>query len=302
MMHQRGHLLDGKTLSETIQGEIAQQVAELKQKGKRVPHLAAVLVGSDGASETYVSHKVKACERVGFESTLVRLPDTIVEQELMDVIDELNNDPRIDGFIVQLPLPKHIRVDKVLERINPAKDVDGFHPINTGRMVANLPAYKPATPDGIVEMINRFNIPTQGCHVVVVGRSLIVGTPISLLLSREGYPGDATVTLCHRYTKDLPSFTKHADILVVAVGIPGFITADMVKEGATVIDVGITRVADESKKSGFSLKGDVAFEEVANKAAFITPVPGGVGPMTIASLLKNTLLAAKGAVYGKPSI
>lgn len=299
MTHQRGHLLDGKTLSETIQGEIAQQVTELKKKGHKVPHLAAVLVGSDGASETYVSHKVKACERVGFESTLVRLPDTLVEQELMEVIDRLNNDPNIDGFIVQLPLPKHIRVDRVLERISPAKDVDGFHPINTGRMVANLPAYKPATPDGIVEMINRFNIPTQGCHVVVIGRSLIVGTPISLLLSREGYPGDATVTLCHRYTKDLPSYTRRADILVVAVGIPGFITADMVKEGATVIDVGITRVADESKKSGFSLKGDVAFEEVAPKAAFITPVPGGVGPMTIASLLKNTLLAAKGAVYGK---
>ena len=299
MMHQRGHLLDGKTLSETIQGEIAQQVTELKKKGHKVPHLAAVLVGSDGASETYVSHKVKACERVGFESTLVRLPDTLVEQELMEVIDRLNNDPDIDGFIVQLPLPKHIRVDRVLERISPAKDVDGFHPINTGRMVANLPAYKPATPDGIVEMINRFNIPTQGCHVVVIGRSLIVGTPISLLLSREGYPGDATVTLCHRYTKDLPSYTRRADILVVAVGIPGFITADMVKEGATVIDVGITRVADESKKSGFSLKGDVAFDEVAPKAAFITPVPGGVGPMTIASLLKNTLLAAKGAVYGK---
>jgi methylenetetrahydrofolate dehydrogenase (NADP+)/methenyltetrahydrofolate cyclohydrolase len=298
-MHQRGHLLDGKTLSETIQGEIAQQVTELKKKGHKAPHLAAVLVGSDGASETYVSHKVKACERVGFESTLVRLPDTIVEQELMDVIDGLNNDDNVDGFIVQLPLPKHIRVDKVLERIKPSKDVDGFHPINTGRMVANLPAYKPATPDGIVEMINRFNIPTQGCHVVVVGRSLIVGTPISLLLSRDGYPGDATVTLCHRYTKDLASYTRRADILVVAVGIPGFITADMVKEGATVIDVGITRVADESKKSGFSLKGDVAFEEVAPKVAFITPVPGGVGPMTIASLLKNTLLAAKGAVYGK---
>lgn len=299
MQHQRGHLLDGKTLSETIQAEIAQQVAELKQKGHKVPHLAAVLVGSDGASETYVSHKVKACERVGFDSTHIRLPDTLTEQELMAVIDDLNGDPKIDGFIVQLPLPKHIRVDKVLERISPAKDVDGFHPINTGRMVANLPAYKPATPDGIVEMINRFNIPTRGRHVVVIGRSLIVGTPISLLLSRDGYPGDATVTLCHRYTEDLPSFTRRADILVVAVGIPGFVTAEMVKEGATVIDVGITRVADENKKSGFSLKGDVAFEEVAKKAAFITPVPGGVGPMTIASLLKNTLLAAKGAVYGK---
>ncbi len=298
-MHQRGHLLDGKTLSETIQGEIAHQVEELKSKGHRAPHLAAVLVGSDGASETYVSHKVKACERVGFESTLVRLPDTIIEKELMEVIDELNNNPAIDGFIVQLPLPKHIRVDKVLERVSPAKDVDGFHPINTGRMVANLPAYKPATPDGIVEMISRFNIPTRGRHVVVIGRSLIVGTPISLLLSRDGYPGDATVTLCHRYTEDLASYTRRADILVVAVGIPGFVTAEMVKEGATVIDVGITRVADESKKSGFSLRGDVAFEQVSKKAAFITPVPGGVGPMTIASLLKNTLLAAKGAVYGK---
>lgn len=298
-MHQRGHLLDGKQLSETIQEEIAQQVEELKKRGGKIPHLAAVLVGSDGASETYVSHKVKACQRVGFASTLLRFADTTTEQELLEAIDGLNNNNDIDGFIVQLPLPKHIRVDKVLERISPAKDVDGFHPINTGRMVANLPAYKPATPDGIVEMINRYNIPTRGRHVVVVGRSLIVGTPISLLLSREGYPGDATVTLCHRYTEDLSKFTRMADILVVAVGKPGFITADMIKEGATVIDVGITRVADETKKSGFSLKGDVAFEEVAPKAAYITPVPGGVGPMTIASLLKNTLLAAKGAVYSK---
>jgi methylenetetrahydrofolate dehydrogenase (NADP+) / methenyltetrahydrofolate cyclohydrolase len=297
--HPRGFLLDGKALSETIQAEIAQQVNEIKQKGHKVPHLAAVLVGSDGASETYVSHKVKACERVGFASTLKRYPDTTTEQELLEAIDELNADPEIDGFIVQLPLPKHIRVDKVLERISPAKDVDGFHPMNTGRMVANLPAYRPATPDGIVEMISRFNIPTRGRHVVVIGRSLIVGTPISLLLSRDGYPGDATVTLCHRYTEGLASYTRTADILIVAVGIPGFITADMVKEGCTVIDVGITRVTDETKKSGFSLKGDVAFDEVKKKAAFITPVPGGVGPMTIASLLKNTLLAAKGAVYGK---
>jgi methylenetetrahydrofolate dehydrogenase (NADP+)/methenyltetrahydrofolate cyclohydrolase len=290
-------ILDGKALSLTIQDEIAREVEYMKKEGKRAPHLAAILVGSDGASETYVNHKVKACERVGFTSTLKRFSDTISETELLKYIDKLNKDKTVDGFIVQLPLPKHIRNHKVIEAISPAKDVDGFHPVNFGRMAANMPSYKPATPDGIVEMIRRHNIVTRGQHVVVVGRSQIVGTPVSLLLSRGSDPGDATVTLCHRFTKDLPEITRQADILIVAVGIPGMIKADMVKEGAAVIDVGITRVPDENKKSGYSLKGDVEYEEVAAKASYITPVPGGVGPMTIASLLKNTLLAAKGAVY-----
>jgi methylenetetrahydrofolate dehydrogenase (NADP+)/methenyltetrahydrofolate cyclohydrolase len=292
-------LLDGKALSLSIQHEIAQEVKILREQGKKIPHLAAILVGSDGASETYVSHKVKACQLVGFESSLLRFPDTISEAELLQEIDRLNADPEIDGFIVQLPLPKQMDVEKVIERIHPAKDVDGFHPINFGRMAASLPSYKPATPDGIVEMIRRHNIPTRGKHVVVVGRSQIVGTPISILLSRGTYPGDATVTLCHRFTENLAQYTRQADILIVAVGIPGMITADMVKEGATVIDVGITRLKDESKKSGYALKGDVDFDAVAQKAGFITPVPGGVGPMTIASLLKNTLLASQKAIYGE---
>ena len=290
-------ILDGKALSLTIQEEISREVEYMKKEGKRVPHLAAILVGSDGASETYVSHKVKACERVGFKSTLKRFPDIISEEELLKYIERLNKDKSVDGFIVQLPLPKHIRNHKVIEAINPSKDVDGFHPVNFGRMAANMPSYKPATPDGIVEMIRRHNIVTRGRHVVVVGRSQIVGTPVSLLLSRGSDPGDATVTLCHRFTKNLEQYTRQADILIVAVGIPGLIKADMVKEGAVVIDVGITRVADDTKKSGYSLMGDVAYDEVAEKASYITPVPGGVGPMTIASLLKNTLLAAKGAVY-----
>lgn len=291
-------LLDGKALSLSIQHEIKQEVQLLQEQGKKTPHLAAILVGNDGASETYVNHKVRACELVGFQSTLLRFPDTISEEELLQEIDKLNADPEIDGFIVQLPLPKQMDVEKVIERIKPAKDVDGFHPINFGRMAAGIPAYKPATPDGIVEMIRRHNIPTRGKHVVVVGRSQIVGTPVSLLLSRGTYPGDATVTLCHRFTENLAHYTRQADILIVAVGIPGMITEDMVKEGAAVIDVGITRVKDESKKSGYALKGDIDFEPVKQKASFITPVPGGVGPMTIASLLKNTLLASQKAIYG----
>jgi methylenetetrahydrofolate dehydrogenase (NADP+)/methenyltetrahydrofolate cyclohydrolase len=290
-------LLQGKELSQRIQDEVAKKVAQVKEKGLKVPHLAAVLVGSDGASETYVSHKVKACERVGFKSTLLRYDDTISEGELLAVVDELNANDDIDGFIVQLPLPKHIDMEKIIEHISPKKDVDGFHPINFGRMAANLPAYVPATPDGIVEMIKRYKIETHGAHVVVVGRSQIVGTPVSILLSRAAYPGDATVTLCHRHTKDLAFYTRQADILIVATGIPGLIKGDMVKEGAVVIDVGITRIADTSKKSGYVLKGDVDFDEVAKKASFITPVPGGVGPMTIASLLKNTYLASQKAIY-----
>lgn len=290
-------LLQGKELSQTIQDEIAEKVKKVKAEGGKVPHLAAVLIGSNGASETYVNHKVKACEKVGFKSTMVRHDDTISEGKLLAIVDELNADDDIDGFIVQLPLPKHIDVNKVIERISPAKDVDGFHPVNFGRMAGNMPAYVPATPDGIMEMLKRYKIETRAKHVVVVGRSQIVGTPVSILLSRAAYPGDATVTICHRHTKDLATFTKQADILVVATGIPGMITGDMVKEGVVVIDVGITRVEDKSKKSGFSLKGDVDFDSVVEKAAYITPVPGGVGPMTIASLLKNTFLAAEKAIY-----
>lgn len=290
-------LLQGKELSQRIQEEVAKKVEALKEKGQKVPHLAAVLVGADGASETYVSHKVKACERVGFKSTLLRYDDTISEGELLAVVDELNANDDIDGFIVQLPLPKHIDMEKVIEQISPKKDVDGFHPINFGRMAANLPSYVPATPDGIIEMLKRYKIETRGAHVVVVGRSQIVGTPVSILLSRAAYPGDATVTLCHRHTKDLVNYTRQADILIVATGIPGMIKGDMVKKGAVVIDVGITRVADTAKKSGYVLKGDVDFDEVVKKASFITPVPGGVGPMTIASLLKNTYLASQKAIY-----
>lgn len=290
-------LLNGKDLSLHIQDEVAKKVAQVKEKGLKVPHLAAVLVGSDGASETYVNHKVKACERVGFNSTLLRYDDTISEVELLAVVDELNANEDIDGFIVQLPLPKHIDMEKIIEQISPKKDVDGFHPINFGRMAANLPAYVPATPDGIIEMIKRYKIETHGAHVVVVGRSQIVGTPVSILLSRAAYPGDATVTLCHRHTQNLEHYTRQADILIVATGIPGLIKADMVKKGVVVIDVGITRVADASKKSGYTLKGDVDFAEVSKKASFITPVPGGVGPMTIASLLKNTYLASQKSIY-----
>ncbi|WP_017731382.1 bifunctional 5,10-methylenetetrahydrofolate dehydrogenase/5,10-methenyltetrahydrofolate cyclohydrolase [Nafulsella turpanensis] len=290
-------LLQGKELSLQIQSEIADKVKALTAAGGKVPHLAAVLIGNNGASETYVDHKVKACEKVGFKSTLVRHDDTISEGDLLRVVDELNENDDIDGFIVQLPLPKHIDVNKVIEAIKPSKDVDGFHPINFGRMAGNMPAYIPATPDGIIEMLKRYKIETTGKHTVVVGRSQIVGTPVSILLSRAAYPGDSTVTLCHRHTKDLASFTKSADILVVATGIPGMISGDMVKEGVVVIDVGITRVEDKSRKSGYSLKGDVDFDSVAPKASYITPVPGGVGPMTIASLLKNTFLAAEKAIY-----
>ena len=296
-MTKQATLLQGKELSQTIQEEITLKVNKLKEKGSKVPHLAAVLVGTDGASETYVSHKVKACEQVGFKSTLLRYDDTISEGELLAVVDELNANDDIDGFIVQLPLPKHIDMEKVIEQISPKKDVDGFHPINFGRMAANLPAYVPATPDGIIEMIKRYKIETRGAHVVVVGRSQIVGTPVSILLSRASYPGDATVTICHRHTKDLANFTRQADILIVATGLPGLIKGDMVKKGAVVIDVGITRVADSSKKSGYSLKGDVDFDSVKEKAGYLTPVPGGVGPMTIASLLKNTYLASQKAIY-----
>ncbi|MBF9254707.1 bifunctional 5,10-methylene-tetrahydrofolate dehydrogenase/5,10-methylene-tetrahydrofolate cyclohydrolase [Pontibacter sp. 172403-2] len=290
-------LLDGKKTSEAIQQEIAAEVAEIKASGGKVPHLAAILVGNDGGSVTYVNNKVLACERIGFGSTLIRYEDTISEEELLIKIKELNLNDEIDGFIVQLPLPKHIDTEKVLEAVDPQKDVDGFHPINVGRMVAGLPAYLPATPAGILQLLERYQIETRGKHCVVIGRSNIVGSPMSILMSKCAYPGDATVTLCHRNTVDLPHYTRQADIIIAAVGKPGLITADMVKEGAVVIDVGTTRVPDATKKSGYKLKGDVDFDAVAPKCSFITPVPGGVGPLTIAMLMKNTLRAAKSEVY-----
>jgi methylenetetrahydrofolate dehydrogenase (NADP+) / methenyltetrahydrofolate cyclohydrolase len=291
-------LIDGKLTSSQIKSEIAARVAEIKAEGGKTPHLAAILVGNDGASQTYVGAKVKACGECGFESTLVRLEDTVSEEELLKVVEDINENPEIDGLIVQLPLPKHISVEKVTDKIKPEKDVDGFTPANVGRMALNWPAYVAATPYGIVELLKRYEIETSGKHCVVIGRSHIVGSPMSILMARNGYPGNATVTLTHSRTKNLEEIAKSADILIVALGKPHFVTADMVKPGAVVIDVGIHRIEDASKKSGFRLVGDVKFEEVAEKASAITPVPGGVGPMTIASLLYNTLLAAEKKVYG----
>ncbi|MBT0811969.1 bifunctional methylenetetrahydrofolate dehydrogenase/methenyltetrahydrofolate cyclohydrolase FolD [Litoribacter ruber] len=290
-------IIDGKKTSETIKNEIAARVAEIKQEGGKIPHLAAVLVGDDGASQTYVNAKVKACEQIGFESTLVRLEENISEEELLQVVEDINDNPAIDGLIVQLPLPKHISVEKVTEKIKPEKDVDGFTPANVGRMALNWPTYVSATPNGIMELLKRYDIETSGKNCVVIGRSHIVGSPMSILMARNGNPGNATVTLTHSRTKNLPEIAKSADILIVALGKAGFVTADMVKEGAVVIDVGIHRIEDSSKKSGFRLVGDVKFEEVVEKASAITPVPGGVGPMTIASLLSNTLLAAEKKIY-----
>lgn len=284
-------IISGIEVSDKIKNDIAQEVEAIKLRGGKVPHLAAVLVGNDGASQTYVNAKVKACEKVGFGSSLVQLPETISEVELLNEIQKLNNNNDIDGFIVQLPLPKHINEQKVTEAISPLKDVDGFHPVSLGKMVLNLPSFLPATPYGIVEMLRHYNIPTEGKHCVVIGRSNIVGSPMSILMARNTYPGNCTVTLTHSKTQHLAEITKQADILIVAIGKPEFLTANMVKDGATVIDVGIHRIEDTTKKSGFRLIGDVKFDEVAPKCAFISPVPGGVGPMTIASLLKNTLLA-----------
>ncbi|WP_425637544.1 bifunctional 5,10-methylenetetrahydrofolate dehydrogenase/5,10-methenyltetrahydrofolate cyclohydrolase [Algoriphagus yeomjeoni] len=291
-------LIDGKKTSTEIKSEIATRVAEIKAEGGKIPHLAAILVGSDGASQTYVNAKVKACGECGFESTLVRLEDNVSEEELLRVVEDINSNPSIDGLIVQLPLPKHISVEKVTNKIKPEKDVDGFTPANVGRMALNWPAYVAATPYGIVELLKRYTIETSGKHCVVIGRSHIVGSPMSILMARNGYPGNATVTLTHSRTANLPEIAKTADILIVALGKPHFVTADMVKPGAVVIDVGIHRIEDASKKSGFRLVGDVKFEEVSEIASAITPVPGGVGPMTIASLLYNTLLAAEKKVYG----
>nr|WP_299033914.1 bifunctional methylenetetrahydrofolate dehydrogenase/methenyltetrahydrofolate cyclohydrolase FolD [uncultured Tenacibaculum sp.] len=286
-------LLDGKKTSADIKEEIALEVATLKANDKKTPHLAAIIVGNDGASLTYVNAKVKACERVGFESTLLRLPEETTEEELLNEIAILNIDNDIDGFIVQLPLPDHIDEQKVLMAVNPDKDVDGFHPMNVGKMTLNLPTFISATPFGILELLDRYNIETSGKDVVVIGRSHIVGSPMSILLSQKRKVGNATVTLTHSRTKNLKEVTKRADIIIAAIGIPEFLKGDMVKDDVVIIDVGITRVADPSKKRGFRLVGDVAFNEVAEKASHITPVPGGVGPMTIAMLLKNTLLACE---------
>jgi len=284
-------ILDGKKTSQELKEEIAADVAVLRQQGKKVPHLAAVIVGSDGASLTYVSSKVKACEQVGFQSTLVKLPEDTTEEALLDKVKELNANAEIDGYIVQLPLPRHIDEEKVLLAIDPKKDVDGFHPANFGRMALELESFIPATPYGIMQLLERYDIDTQGKHAIVIGRSHIVGRPISILLSQKGKYANATVTLAHSRTTDLKTLVLQADIVVSALGIPNFVNADMVKPGAVVIDVGITRVSDADAPKGYRIVGDVDFDQVAPKASFITPVPGGVGPMTIAMLLKNTLLA-----------
>ena len=290
-------LLDGKKTANDIAKEIAIEVSFLLSNGGKKPHLAAILVGGDGASETYVNAKVKACEKVGFESTLIRLDNTVSESHLLAEIEKINNNPDINGLIVQLPLPSHIDEMKVTQAIDPTKDVDGFHPQNIGRMALNLPTYLPATPAGILELLERYHVETSGKHCVVIGRSHIVGSPMSILMARNNYPGNCTVTLTHSKTKNLKEITKTADILIVALGKAEFVTADMVKDGVCIIDVGITRVKSNNTKSGWKLLGDVAFDEVAEKSSFITPVPGGVGPMTIAMLLKNTLVSAKKLGY-----
>ncbi|RDB04907.1 bifunctional methylenetetrahydrofolate dehydrogenase/methenyltetrahydrofolate cyclohydrolase FolD [Runella aurantiaca] len=290
-------LLDGKKLSAEVKAEIKVEVDKIKANGGKTPHLAAILVGNNGASETYVASKIKSCEEIGFKSTLISLPDTTSEAELLSHIQDLNFDEDIDGFIVQLPLPAHISENTIMEAVAPEKDVDGFHPINVGRMCKGLPAYISATPYGILEMLERYKIETAGKHCVVVGRSQIVGLPMSILMQRNAYPGNCTVTICHSRTHNLKEVCQSADILIAALGRPEFITADYVKEGAVVIDVGITRVPDATKKSGFAIKGDVKFDEVAPKSGYITPVPGGVGLMTICGLLTNTLLSSKKAIF-----
>lgn len=286
-------LIDGKAIADVVKAEIAETVRLRKEQGLKVPHLAAILVGHDGGSETYVAHKVKACEQVGFESTLIRFEADVTEEELLATVEKLNNDSQIDGFIVQLPLPKHISEQKVIEAIDYRKDVDGFHPINVGRASIGLPSFVSATPAGILELLKRYEIPTKGKRCVVIGRSNIVGKPVASLMMQKAYPGDATVTVCHSHTENLKEIVSQADIIIAALGSPEFLTADMVKEGAVVIDVGTTRVPSSETKSGWKLKGDVKFDEVAPKCSYITPVPGGVGPMTIVSLLKNTLLATE---------
>lgn len=290
-------IIDGKLTAQQIRQELAAEVEQIKQDRGKVPHLAAILVGEDPASDTYVRMKVKDCEQIGYKSTLIRYDADISEADLLAKVEEINQDDDIDGLIVQLPLPNHITSEKITFAIRPEKDVDGFHPINIGRMAKGLPAYVCATPHGVMELIKRYEIPTEGKHCVVIGRSDIVGTPISILMSRKAYPGNATVTVCHSRTPNIAEISRQADIVIAALGKPEFLTANMVKEGTIVIDVGTTRVKDPSKKSGFSLKGDVKFDEVADKCSYITPVPGGVGPMTRASLLYNTMLAAKKSIY-----
>ena len=286
-------ILDGKKTSNEIKAEIAESVKEIIAKGLRPPHLAAVIVGDDGASLTYVGSKVRACKRVGFDSTLIKLPETISENKLLEKVNELNNDENIDGYIVQLPLPKHIDSQKILMAVDADKDVDGFHPTNFGKMALSLPTFISATPFGIMELLKRYNVETSGKHTVVIGRSDIVGRPISILMSQKSIPGNSTVTIAHSRTKNIEVLTKEADIIISALGVPNFVNEDMVKEGSVIIDVGITRVADNSQK-GYKIVGDVDYENVSQKCSYITPVPGGVGPMTIAMLLKNTLLAYKG--------
>jgi methylenetetrahydrofolate dehydrogenase (NADP+)/methenyltetrahydrofolate cyclohydrolase len=290
-------IIDGKIISAQVKQELKVEVEKQIANGGKIPHLAAILIGDNGASETYVASKIRSCEEIGFKSTLIRRDLCTTEDEVLEIIQQLNNDDDVDGFIVQLPLPAHINVDKIIEAIEPRKDVDGFHPINIGRMAKGLPAYISATPFGVLELIKRYKIETAGKHCVVVGRSQIVGLPMSILMQRNTYPGNCTVSLVHSKTKNLTEITRQADILVAALGKPEFITADMVKEGAVVIDVGLTRVVDTTKKSGFALKGDVKFDEVAPKCSYITPVPGGVGLMTVAALMYNTLLAARREIY-----
>ncbi|MDO5571463.1 MAG: bifunctional methylenetetrahydrofolate dehydrogenase/methenyltetrahydrofolate cyclohydrolase FolD [Bacteroidales bacterium] len=290
-------IIDGKAVASQIKQEIAIEVEAIKNAGGKTPHLAAILVGHDGGSETYVAHKVKACAECGFKSTLIRMDENVSEDELLDKVYQLNNDPDIDGFIVQLPLPKHISEQKVIEAIDFRKDVDGFHPVNVGRMSIGLPCFVSATPAGIMDLLSRYKIETKGKHCVVLGRSNIVGKPVAALMMQKSYPGNATVTVCHSATPNIKEICLSADIIIAALGSPEFLTGDMVKEGVTVIDVGTTRVPNPNTKSGFKLTGDIKFDEVSQKAAFITPVPGGVGPMTICSLMKNTLLAGKKAIY-----
>lgn len=292
-------IIDGKATAAAIRAEIASSVAQIVDAGGRAPHLAAILVGHDGGSESYVASKVKACEECGFGSTLLRFEGSISQEQLLEHIRDLNNNPDIDGFIVQLPLPRHIDTHAVIEAIDPRKDVDGFHPANVGRLSIGLPGFVSATPAGIIELLQRYQIPTSGKHCVILGRSNIVGKPLAMLMMQKSYPGDATVTVCHSRTADIASITRTADILVAAMGVPASVTTDMVKEGATVIDVGTTRVPDATRARGWKLCGDVDFAAVAPKCSYITPVPGGVGPMTIAMLMRNTLLAATGAVYPK---
>ena len=290
-------IIDGKAIAAQIKLEIAEEVKQMMNAGGKRPHLAIVIVGHDGGSETYVANKIRTCEEIGFASTLIRYEDDITEKELLETISKLNNNPDIDGFIVQLPLPKHISEQKVIEAIDYRKDVDGFHPINVGRMMIGLPCFVSATPAGIIELLRRYNIETSGRNCVVLGRSNIVGKPVAALLMQKSRPGDCTVTVCHSRTANIEKYCREADIIIAALGVPGFLKGDMVKEGAVVIDVGTTRVPSPETKSGFRLKGDVLFDEVAPKCSYITPVPGGVGLMTIVSLMKNTLLAAKKTIY-----